>query len=135
MTEEKTRITELCLYRLKQAEESLLEMDVLKHSGHIRGAINRAYYAMFYAIQALVVQQKAQISKHSGAISFFDKEFVKTGIVDKRFSKWLHRLFDLRQDGDYGSMFEPAENQCDQAMEQAEEFVQQIRKYIQKSVE
>jgi hypothetical protein len=68
--------------------------------------------------------------KHSGAISFFDKEFVKTGIVDKRFSKWLHRLFDLRQDADYGSMFEPAENQCDQAMAHAKEFVQQIRKYL-----
>jgi uncharacterized protein (UPF0332 family) len=127
---EKSRITTLCLYRMQQAEESLLEMDILKDSGHLRGAINRAYYAMFYAIHALVAQKKAQVSKHSGAISFFDQEFVKTGIVDKRFSKWLHRLFDLRQDADYGSMFEPAENQCDQAMAHAKEFVHHIRKYL-----
>lgn len=123
-------IQELCGYRLQQAEESLLEMDILKNSGHIRGAINRAYYAMFYAVQALAVKKKARRSKHSGVISFFDKEFVKTGIIDKQFSRWLHRLFDLRQDADYGNMFEPSEDQCEQAMAKAKEFVQTIRKYF-----
>ena len=55
-------------------------------------------------------------------IAFFDREFVKPGIIDKEFSKWLHRLFDLRQDADYGDMFEPTEDQCMQAAEKAKEF-------------
>jgi len=92
----------LCRYRLEQAEEALSEADLLLNAGHFRGAINRAYYAMFYAIQILVVKNKVKVSKHSGVISYFDREFVKPGIIDKEFSKWLHRLFDLRQDADYG---------------------------------
>ena len=84
-------------------------------AGHYRGAINRAYYAMFYAIQALMIKNKVKVSKHTGVIAFFDREFVKPGIIDKEFSKWLHRLFDLRQDADYGDMFEPTEDQCIQA--------------------
>ncbi len=87
-------------YRLEQAEEALSAGDLLKQAGHRRGALNRYYYAMFYDIQALVTMKRAKISKHSGALSFFDREFIKSGIFDKKFSKWLHRLFDFRQDAD-----------------------------------
>ena len=121
----------LCRYRLEQAEEALSEADLLLNAGHFRGAINRAYYAMFYAIQILVVKNKVKVSKHSGVISYFDREFVKPGIIDKEFSKWLHRLFDLRQDADYGDMFEPSDDQCRQAVEQARQFVYRIRNYFE----
>ena len=121
----------LCRYRLEQAEEALSEADLLLNAGHFRGAINRAYYAMFYAIQVLVVKNKVKVSKHSGVISYFDREFVKPGIIDKEFSKWLHRLFDLRQDADYGDMFEPSDDQCRQAVEQARQFVHRICNYFE----
>jgi uncharacterized protein (UPF0332 family) len=131
MMKDVDRLSELCRYRLLQAEQTIAEMETLKNSGHIRGTINRAYYAMFYAIQALVVIKKARISKHSGVISFFDREFVKKGIIDKQFSKWLHRLFDLRQAADYGDMFEPSKKQCEQVSEQVKDFVQRIKEYIE----
>jgi uncharacterized protein (UPF0332 family) len=123
--------SELCRYRFKQADDALSEARLLHNAGHHRGAINRAYYAMFYAIQVLIIQNKVKISKHSGVISYFDREYVKSGIIDHKFSKWLHRLFDLRQDADYGDMFEPSEEQCLQAVEQAGEFVQRIRNYFE----
>jgi len=66
-----------------------------------------------------------------GVISYFDREFIKPGIFDKKFSKWLHRLFDLRQDADYGDLFEPSEDQCREAVEQANQFVTQIRDYFE----
>ena len=122
---------ELCQYRLKQADEAVSEALLLQKAGHYRGAINRAYYAMFYAIQVLVIQNKVKVSKHSGVISYFDREFVKSGIIDKKFSKWLHRLFDLRQDADYGDMFEPSEEQVQQAVGQAREFVMRIRDHFE----
>ena len=121
--------SDLCKYRLQQADEALSESNVLLEAGFLRGAINRAYYAMFYALQVLVVENKVKISKHSGLISYFDREFVKSGLMDKKFSKWLHRLFDLRQDADYGDMFEPTQEQTQQALVQAREFVQAIRDY------
>ena len=123
------RILELSKYRLRQAEEALSEAQILSDAGHYRGSINRAYYAMFYALQILTIQNRAKVSKHTGVISFFDREYVKTGRIDKRFSKWVHRLFDLRQDADYGDMFEPSREQCREALEQATEFVQHIRDY------
>ena len=121
----------LCDYRLQQADEAIADAMLLLNAEHFRGAINRAYYAMFYAIQVLIIQNKVKVSKHSGVISYFDREFVKSGIVEKEFSKWLHRLFDLRQDADYGDRFEPSGEQCRQAVEKAGEFVQRIRNYFE----
>lgn len=86
---------------------------------------------MFYSLQVLVIKNKISISKHSGVISFFDREYVKSGIIDKKFSKWLHRLFDLRQDADYGDMFVPSQEQCVQAVQQADEFVQKIKAHFE----
>jgi len=129
MRSDRDKKHELCLYRLKQADEALEESRVLRDTEHYRGAINRAYYGMFYAIQMLIVLNKVKVSKHSGAIAYFDREFVKPGIIDKKFSKWLHRLFDLRQDADYGDMYEPDAEQCGEALEHAEEFISRIRQY------
>jgi len=96
----------LVRYRLQQASESLGSAQMLFESGHFRDAVNRAYYAMFYATLALLVSRGKRASKHTGIISLFDIEFVKTGRLEKRCSEWLHRAFDLRQDSDYREMFE-----------------------------
>ncbi len=127
-------ILKLCGYRFQQSEEALSEAELLLEAGHYRGALNRSYYAMFYSLQALVVKNRLKVSKHSGVISYFDREYVKKGLIDKKFSKWLHRLFDLRQDADYGDMYMPSENQCRQSVEQSRAFVREIRTYFEKSV-
>lgn len=72
----------LFLYRLKQADETLLDAEkMLKGNFTPRSITNRAYYSMFYALLALFIKTDVTIktSKHSGIITLFDKEFVKTG--------------------------------------------------------
>jgi len=95
---------ELCVWRLAQGRDSLLEARVLQEAGMSRrSVVNRLYYAMFYAVLALLQTKQLGTSKHSGVIALFDREFVKTGQVPREFSKVLHRAFELRQKGDlYG---------------------------------
>jgi len=99
-------IRALVTYRLEQADESLGAARVLLEKRLDRPAVNRAYYAMFYAVLALLATRKQETSKHSGAISLFDKEFVKPGAFTKDFSRWLHEAFDLRQRADYAIEFQ-----------------------------
>jgi len=74
---------ELLKYRLKEAEDSIKEAEVLLREGmSMRAVMNRLYYAMFYAVLALLQEKELGTSKHGGAISLFDREFVKTGIFD-----------------------------------------------------
>lgn len=69
--------------RLQQAEDALREGQLLRQGKFYKGAVNRFYYAMFYAVLALLITRQLGTSKHSGAISLFDREFVKPGIFDK----------------------------------------------------
>jgi uncharacterized protein (UPF0332 family) len=123
---------ELILYRLQQAEESIQEAKTLAQNSLWRGAINRSYYAMFYAALALVVQKQQVISKHSGVIAFFDKEYVRNGIFPKELSRYLHFAFERRQNSDYGEIFTVNSEEANQAIIEAVQFVEKIKDYLRK---
>ena len=69
-------IQALVAYRLEQADESIEAVKTLLDKRLIRPSVNRAYYAMFYAVLALLAKGKRETSKHSGVIALFDKDFV-----------------------------------------------------------
>ncbi len=121
---------ELITYRLQQANESLKEAQILAEASLWRGAINRAYYAMFYAVLALTVINQQVISKHSGVIAFFDRDFVRTGIFPKELSRYLHFAFERRQNSDYGDLFSADQEETNRAIKEADEFVTLVKNYL-----
>ncbi len=129
MTDKKT----LYQYRIKQAEETISDAEkMLKNHLSHRSTINRAYYSMFYAMLALYINEDLNLktSKHSGVISIFDKEFVHTGKIDKKFSKILHRIFIMRQEGDYKELVEISRDDAARSVADAKEFLSSIKKFI-----
>lgn len=122
----------LVKYRLSEAAETLREAKLLLRESGFRGSINRSYYAMFYALLGLLATKGLGTSKHSGVISLFDREFVKTGIFPKELSRSLHRAFDERQANDYGEMLEPDLELAESIFLQAEKFIQDIKNYLSK---
>ncbi|GAK57586.1 putative toxin-antitoxin system, antitoxin component [Candidatus Vecturithrix granuli] len=119
----KPEIRALVTYRLEQADEALEAAHILIEHGQYRSAVNRAYYAMFYSVLSLLVVSDSQTSKHSGAISLFDRDFVKTGTFDKAFSRWLHEAFELRQESDYQELVGVSGAQAQDVLEHARLFV------------
>src|SRR3972149_8363206 len=118
----------LIRYRLEQAEASIKEAQVLLEEGmSLRSVMNRLYYAMFYAVLALLQEKQLGTSKHIGAISLFDKEFIKTAIFDKGMSKALHRTFELRQKWDYMEQAEVTKKDVDEILPEAINFVNKIK--------
>lgn len=57
-------------YRMEEAHDALEEATILLHSQKARGALNRVYYAMFYAVLALLASRQLSASKHSGRLRF-----------------------------------------------------------------
>ena len=122
---------ELIKYRLQEAEESIREAEVLLKEGmSMRAVINRLYYAMFYAVLALLQEKEMGTSKHAGAISLFDREFVKNKIFDDDLSKTLHRAFELRQKGDYMEQVEVSKSDVDEILPEAKKFVKKVKTYL-----
>lgn len=126
-------IKALLTYRLEQADESLEATRTLLAKRLTRPAVNRAYYAMFYAVLALLSVEKKETSKHSGAIALFDRDYVKSGVFKKDFSRWLHNAFDLRQRSDYAAEYQVSMEEAEEALNNAELFVKEIQKYLSES--
>jgi uncharacterized protein (UPF0332 family) len=115
--------------RFEQATETLDAAMQLLHSGHLRDAINRAYYSMFYAGLALLATRMLGASKHSGVISLFGKHFVKTGEFSPEAGRHLHEAFDLRQKSDYREDFDPTREQAAEIVTHAEAFLIEAKQY------
>lgn len=125
----------LFTYRLKQAEETLLDAERMLQGGFSsRSITNRAYYSMFYAVLALFLKADMRIktSKHIGVISIFDKEFILTGKIDKYYSEILHKMFNIRQKGDYKDLIEIAIEEAAEHVRLANEFIEYIKNYMDK---
>ena len=98
----KAELAALARHRMSRAREALAEGDHLLTKGSPRGAVNRFYYAAFYAARALLATREVDSSKHSGVISLFQTHFVKSGLISPNNAKALPRSFEKRQDTDYG---------------------------------
>lgn len=123
----------LVKYRLEQATEALADAEFLL-AGHRgpRSIVNRAYYAMFYAVLALLQSVGEVPSRHSSAIGIFDREFVLKGGLTKEHSAWLHRAFELRQTTDYRVQEVPTPAEARMLLEKATTFVGEIEQYLQR---
>ena len=98
----KPELAALAKHRMAQAHETLAEAEQLLASQAFRGAVNRLYYAAFYAARALLATRDMDAARHSGLITLFQQHFVKTGLVPAETGKVLARAFEKRQTSDYG---------------------------------
>ena len=62
-------------YRLQKAKDTLNTSEfILKELQDYTGANNRAYYAIFYAIKAVLALENKDFKRHKDVIAYFNKE-------------------------------------------------------------
>jgi len=125
----------LIQYRLEEAREALRDAQMLhEQNGAPRGVVNRAYYAMFYAVLALLITIDKGTSKHSGVIALFDQEFIKQNVFPKEMSAMLHHAFDTRLTGDYRELLQISKEQAAEILASATAFVKSIEDKLSKQL-
>lgn len=125
----------LILRRLSNSKETLGTAKLLLENNKFGGAINRSYYAMFYAARALLATKGLDSSKHSGVISLFNQHFVKTGKVDKSLGRLLMDAEDARIESDYEDFYVASEEEAEKIFGDAEKFVAEMEKALDKILE
>lgn len=96
-------------------------------------AAGRVYYGMFYVAQALLYERGLRFRKHSAVHAAFGEHFAKGGQLDPKFHRFLIDAFDKRIRGDYDvEVFVSSEDVTD-TIQQAREFLQEARKYLESS--
>lgn len=117
-------------YRLEMAKERLHSSEILLKDGSYKDSIGRSYYAMFTSVRALLAMEGQDFSKHAGVIAYFQKEFVKTGKFDKKYSKYISQAFQIRNNTDYADFFIVSTQDAKEQYDKAKEFLEVIEKYI-----
>ena len=93
-------------YRIQSAYKTFDAARVLAENGFWNSAVNRLYYSLFYAVNALLILNEIKTKSHSATKSQFSLLFIKTGRFDKKYGRLLSELFDWRQKGDYENIFD-----------------------------
>ena len=117
---------ELKVYRLEMAKERLHSSKILLEAGSYKDSIGRSYYAMFTAVRALLAVEGQDFSK----LAYFQKEYVKTGKFDKKYSKYISQAFQIRNNTDYADFFLVSLQDAKEQYDRAEEFVKVIEEFL-----
>ena len=123
-------IQALSKYRLDQAKENLEEAEVLFNINKFKGASNRAYYAIFHAIKALLALEETDFKKHSSVIAYFNKEYVSKKIFSRELGKKVGRARFFREKSDYVDFYIVTKEECQEQIETARKVIDEIEKYI-----
>ena len=86
-------VKDLIEYRLHRSVETLEEADYNAKGGYYNAAINRLYYACFYAASALMLANNLETSTHKGIKTMLGLHFVRSGKLDIRYGRIYQQLF------------------------------------------
>ncbi|MDR0865226.1 MAG: HEPN domain-containing protein [Candidatus Symbiothrix sp.] len=123
-------LTALISYRIKRSKETLQEADVLINGKFYNAAINRLYYACYYAVIALLLKNEIAAQTHQGVKQMFSLHFIATGKLDKKYSSFYSRLFNDRISGDYDDFLQYDEEMIKEIRPLAEEFIGAVEAII-----
>lgn len=122
----------LVKYRLDRADETLKEVEILAKESHFNAAVNRLYYACYYAVSALLVANGYSAQSHAGAKTLLGLHFVSNGKLSNEYGKTFSRLFEIRHSGDYDDFVFCDKELVDEYTPKAVEFIGAIKSLLNK---
>jgi uncharacterized protein (UPF0332 family) len=124
LTDEERRA--LVTYRLQRANATLAEADSLIADGFYNAAVNRLYYACYYAVIGLLVGNNITAHTHQGVKQMFSLHFIVSGKIAQKHSLFYSRLFNDRMSGDYDDFVQYDSAMLATLRPQVEEFIQVV---------
>lgn len=111
---DRENIEALAAYRFQRAEETLKEIPYLKQQGYYNTAVNRLYYACYYAAVALLIKQMLGL------------HFVATGRLSRELGRCFSLLFERRHSSDYDDFAYSSEEEIDELLPKATDFIEAV---------
>jgi len=116
----------LIQFRINQANEAIEDVSKLIEANMLNIAVNRIYYGMFYSLNALALKYEFSSSKHMQLIGWFNKTFVKPGLVDIKYGQILRDAFKNRTEGDYAPFITYEKEDAQVMLENMKLFISEI---------
>ena len=121
---------DLMIYRLQRAHETMKEALVMSRESFYNAAVNRLYYACYYAAIALLIKNEIQPQTHNGVKTMLGLHFLSKGKLSREHGNTFNTLFEKRESGDYDDFIYNDKETIDELYPQAEAFIQAIEELI-----
>ena len=128
LTEEQRK--DIVRYRMENALSTLEEVKSHRENGFYNTAINRMYYACYYASSALLIANGIVTKSHEGVRQQLGLNFVLTGKLSQEQGKFYSRLFSKRSSGDYEDFINHTMTTVDELFPKAKEFIDCIAEML-----
>ena len=123
---------DLCNYRIDQAKETINVAKLCFENEHYKDAINRAYYAAFYAVKAVLALDNIDFKRHKDVVATFNRDYVASGVYEKEIGRLLSRLQKKRENSDYDDFYIASKEEAEDQIKFAEQIVMSITNKIGK---
>lgn len=123
---------DLSKYRIQESEDSLKVAAHCLREGLYKDAINRSYYAAFYAVKAVLALGTVDFKRHKDVMGYFNREFVATQIFPRELGRRLGNLKQLREKSDYDDFYIASKEQAAEQYETAKRTVEEVKEYLKK---
>lgn len=130
----KEELLNLSKARISHAEDCLREAKLLLDADEYKGAANRAYYAAFHSLRAVLILDEFDSKKHSGIIAKFRENYLKTELFSKEISDYISSLFRVRSASDYDDFYVISKNEAKAQVEKAVIILEHIKEYLNNRV-
>ena len=121
---------DLYKYRLDAAKEALESAKILMNANSYKAANNRAYYAIFHAVNAVHALNGAAYKRHKDALANFNKEYVKTEIFPRTLGRKIGMAEEIRHASDYDDFYIAVKSEVEELIATAEELIQAVEEYF-----
>lgn len=122
--------TAIVSYRIEKSFATFREATDVLELGHLSLCANRLYYSTFHMASALLVSYGHTTMTHAGVLRLINFLFVKDGPLDKDASKLMNRLFSMRQQGDYGDIFDYELSEIQPLVSETHQLLLKLRSLI-----
>lgn len=130
MEKETGTFEDIAQNKMIQAVDDLESAYILLEADKYRAANNRAYYAVFHAIDAVLSIEPVAFKKHKDVIAYFNKNYVNKEIFSKDMGRKISKLEIIRHKSDYDDFYIASKVDTVNQVAIAKEIVQEIRNYL-----
>ena len=120
----------LSLHRLEQAKEDLEAAKLLYQKKYYKSANNRAYYAIFHSMRAVLALEGVDFKRHKDVQAYFNKNYVNAELFPRTMGRKIAKASTIREDSDYDDEFSANQEDTLLQIQTAEELIKLVKKYI-----
>ena len=122
--------TDLCIYRYNAAIETLDTAKLCMDNNKYKDAINRCYYAAFYAVRSVLALEEVDFKRHKDVVSYFNQHYVATGVFPRDIGRMMGRLQKKRDTSDYDDFYLASKDEVEEQYKYAEAIIAEVKQYI-----